>query len=119
MLNVLEHSGLGEAVIVVTRYFGGIKLGTGGLVRAYSQAVQEVLNNASVAQVIPTTHLTLSAPHSDTGTLEALIRDFGLTVIERQWQEAFNVQADIEQARADALLNALPSYPGVTAVRRS
>ncbi|MEE4359044.1 MAG: YigZ family protein [Desulfococcaceae bacterium] len=43
MLNVLLNSDMGETAVVVTRYFGGTKLGTGGLVRAYSSAVQKVL----------------------------------------------------------------------------
>ncbi|UCC52815.1 MAG: YigZ family protein, partial [Anaerolineaceae bacterium] len=43
MLAVLQGSGLGDIVAVVTRYFGGTKLGTGGLVRAYGDAVKEVL----------------------------------------------------------------------------
>ncbi len=44
MLNVLMHSGIGCILVVVTRYFGGIKLGTGGLVRAYTDATNEVLS---------------------------------------------------------------------------
>jgi uncharacterized YigZ family protein len=43
MLSILEYSGLGEIYTTVTRYFGGIKLGTGGLVRAYSSSVQQAL----------------------------------------------------------------------------
>lgn len=119
MLNVLEHSGLGEIAVVVTRYFGGIKLGTGGLVRAYSQAVQEVLNGAESVPVVATQRLLLSAAYSDTGNLEALIRDFSLSVQEREWQEQLHVMAEIEQDGADALFDALHHYPGVTAERRA
>ncbi|ASJ71037.1 YigZ family protein [Granulosicoccus antarcticus] len=43
ILNVVQHSGLGNIVVVVTRYFGGIKLGAGGLVRAYSQSASQAL----------------------------------------------------------------------------
>ena len=43
LLSTLQHSGLGEVVVVVSRYFGGTKLGTGGLVRAYSSAAQQAL----------------------------------------------------------------------------
>ncbi|HXH03708.1 MAG TPA: YigZ family protein [Candidatus Competibacteraceae bacterium] len=46
MLNVLQHKGLGDVVAVVVRYFGGIKLGAGGLVRAYGQAVSQALQTA-------------------------------------------------------------------------
>ncbi|MCP1726231.1 putative YigZ family protein [Natronospira proteinivora] len=49
MLSVLEHKGLGDVVAVVIRYFGGIKLGAGGLVRAYSAAVQQALDGLPLA----------------------------------------------------------------------
>jgi uncharacterized YigZ family protein len=44
ILNVLQHKDVGDIIIVVTRYFGGIKLGAGGLVRAYSSAAQQVMD---------------------------------------------------------------------------
>jgi len=54
MLNVLQHSQLGNTVVVVTRYFGGIKLGAGGLVRAYTQAV-----SGAIGQLVTTkTYIT-------------------------------------------------------------
>lgn len=49
-LAVLQGSGLGDVIVVVTRYFGGTKLGTGGLVRAYSDAVRQVLAQVKLAQ---------------------------------------------------------------------
>jgi uncharacterized YigZ family protein len=59
-LAVLQGSGLGDAAVVVTRYFGGTKLGTGGLVRAYGDAVREVLAIAPRAQRVAT-HLVMAA----------------------------------------------------------
>jgi uncharacterized YigZ family protein len=53
-LAVLRGSGLGDSAVVVTRYFGGTKLGTGGLVRAYSDAVREVLGLVKRAERIQT-----------------------------------------------------------------
>lgn len=50
MLSVLLNSSVGEIVVVVTRYFGGIKLGTGGLVRAYTGAVQHALRELSTVE---------------------------------------------------------------------
>lgn len=50
MLTVLLHSGIGEIVAVVTRYYGGTKLGTGGLVRAYSASVQAALSELVTAE---------------------------------------------------------------------
>jgi uncharacterized YigZ family protein len=59
-LAVLQGSGLGDAAVVVTRYFGGTKLGKGGLVRAYGDAVRAVLENTPLAEKI-STHLVMIA----------------------------------------------------------
>ena len=50
-LEVLQHSGLTDLIVVVTRYFGGVLLGTGGLVRAYTTATARALENAEVVTV--------------------------------------------------------------------
>lgn len=50
MLSILQQEGIGDIVVVVTRYFGGIKLGTGGLVRAYSRALQAALAECILAE---------------------------------------------------------------------
>ncbi|MEN6410213.1 MAG: YigZ family protein, partial [Anaerolineaceae bacterium] len=63
ILVVLQGSGLGDIVVVVTRYFGGIKLGTGGLVRAYTQATQEVLRVLPRAEKKWVTELKLVSPY--------------------------------------------------------
>ena len=63
-LAVLQGSGLGDAAVVVTRYFGGTKLGTGGLVRAYSDAVREVMDLVPRAEKVPTHTLAVEVPYS-------------------------------------------------------
>lgn len=62
-LAVLQGSGLGNVVVVVTRYFGGTKLGTGGLVKAYGDAVREVLKGVKIATLLPTTTLMFVTPY--------------------------------------------------------
>ncbi len=62
-LGVLQGSGLGNVSVVVTRYFGGTKLGTGGLVRAYGDAVREVLKWVKLAALLPTTTLLFVTPY--------------------------------------------------------
>ncbi|GAB2191065.1 YigZ family protein [Sessilibacter sp. MAH1] len=70
MLAMLEHSGLGEVVVAVVRYFGGIKLGTGGLQRAYSDSVAAGLSDLPTKQVEPQDRLKLLCNFSE----EALVR---------------------------------------------
>jgi len=64
MLAVLQGSGLGDAVVVVTRYFGGTKLGTGGLVRAYSGAVRAVVDVCPRAIKTPAVTALLVIPYN-------------------------------------------------------
>jgi uncharacterized YigZ family protein len=59
-LTVLRGSGLGDAVLVVTRYFGGTLLGTGGLVKAYTEAAQSVVNAVERGQRVPV-HVVMAA----------------------------------------------------------
>ena len=67
MLSILQHRLIGEIVVVVTRYFGGIKLGTGGLVRAYSSSVQLALQKLPLAEFVAlaTARITLPYPYED------------------------------------------------------
>ena len=65
MLTILLHSGVGEIVAVVTRYFGGIKLGTGGLVRAYQDLVRLGLETLPTCEHMVTArlHVAIDYPH--------------------------------------------------------
>lgn len=62
-LAVLQGSGLGDVAVVVTRYFGGTKLGTGGIVRAYGDAVRNVLAVLPRAEKVPTHTVLIVAPY--------------------------------------------------------
>jgi uncharacterized YigZ family protein len=63
-LAVLQGSGLGDVAVVVTRYFGGTKLGTGGLVRAYSDAVRQVVALAPRARKVPVHIVMVGLPYN-------------------------------------------------------
>jgi uncharacterized YigZ family protein len=63
-LAVLQGSGIGDVAVVVTRYFGGTLLGTGGLVRAYSQSVREVLKVLPLAEKVPTHTVMMAVPYN-------------------------------------------------------
>ena len=64
ILNVIEQKGLENTVVVVTRYFGGVKLGAGGLVRAYSNAAAAALDRAEQAEITRAREISLSVPFS-------------------------------------------------------
>jgi uncharacterized YigZ family protein len=84
-LAVLQGSGLGDAAVVVTRYFGGTKLGTGGLVRAYGDAVRAVLAVTPRARKIPTHTIMLAFPYNLLERIRLLIAAHNGRIIEEEF----------------------------------
>lgn len=76
MLEVLRRRELTDLVVVVTRYFGGVLLGAGGLVRAYSSATSEVLDHAQVLRRSAAVRVTVGVPHADAGRLHGVLLDW-------------------------------------------
>ena len=73
MLNVLQHSGLGHVMAVTTRYFGGIKLGVGGLVRAYGGSAARCIDQAGLVEIKPRVNCVIEAKFKWTGQLYAAL----------------------------------------------
>ncbi|TCN52659.1 putative YigZ family protein [Rhodococcus sp. SMB37] len=96
MLQVLHHRDLVNIVVVVTRWFGGIKLGAGGLVRAYSGAVSTALDTASLVERQKREKFTLGVGHADAGRLEAELRGRGTAVLDVAYTDrvVFTVAGD-------------------------
>ncbi|WOQ16696.1 IMPACT family protein [Raineyella sp. W15-4] len=82
MLDILLGSGLTDVAAVVVRYFGGTLLGTGGLVRAYSDAVAAALARAPRVRLVTSELWTLLLPHADAGRVESELRGRGVAVHE-------------------------------------
>ncbi|PZO58242.1 putative YigZ family protein [Curtobacterium sp. JUb34] len=76
MLEVLRRRDLTDVVAVVTRYFGGVKLGAGGLVRAYSSSVSEALDTAALVRREALTQVHFDVPHAEAGRLDNVLRDW-------------------------------------------
>ena len=84
-LAVLQGSGLGDAAVVVTRYFGGTRLGTGGLVRAYSEAVRQVLAITPRAFKIAVHTVMLGLPYSLFEQARLLVAAQGGTLLDQNF----------------------------------
>ncbi|MEW6989573.1 YigZ family protein [Colwelliaceae bacterium 6441] len=87
MLKVLQGSGIGEICAVVVRYFGGIKLGTGGLQRAYGGSVRQALELLTTKTKIPMVHKTLACQYTQVDDILHLVKTMGGQVIEQHYQE--------------------------------
>jgi len=106
-LAVLQGSGLGDVAVVVTRYFGGTKLGTGGLVRAYGDAVREVLAILPRAQRVPTCTILLDAPYNIYERLCLLVEAHGGQVQDQDFGAQVTIQARFPQDRYPTFETAL------------
>lgn len=85
MLDVLLYSGIGEVAAVVTRYYGGVKLGKGGLVRAYGGAVQHALETLPTVLRTPTTEVEIIVAYNDVDALRRLLDESGGTVAREEY----------------------------------
>jgi putative IMPACT (imprinted ancient) family translation regulator len=104
---VLQGSGVGDIVVVVTRYFGGTKLGTGGLVRAYGDAVRAVLDVLPRAMRVPTVTLGFEVPYSLYERVRLLVETHGGEALSEEFGVQVAVQARFAAARLDAFRAAL------------
>jgi uncharacterized YigZ family protein len=85
MLNVLLHSGVGQVATVVTRYFGGIKLGTGGLVRAYAGMVQLGLESLELREKITPVNLEVVLDYSYITLFKRMLSEFEVTIVTEDY----------------------------------
>ena len=85
MLEVLQNQELRNVVAVVTRYFGGVLLGTGGLVRAYTQATQEALKEAQVATMTPMSIMTVQTDYNAIGKIKYVLAQEETPVLNEEY----------------------------------
>lgn len=88
MLGAIERQGVDHVMVVITRYYGGIKLGAGGLARAYGGTTATCLRLAERKEVLPTVRLAVSASFSATGTLYDQLERAGAKDREESYSSA-------------------------------
>lgn len=92
MLEVLLGEGIHNAAVVVTRYFGGTLLGTGGLVRAYSKAVQEGLRNSVIIEKQQGFLLKMETDYNGIGKIQYLLGQRGLTITDSEYTDIVRLE---------------------------
>ena len=85
ILNVLEREGVQDVLCVVTRYFGGILLGAGGLCRAYTKAAKDALGDAGISELRPWSVLRLDCPYALFERVKLELEKRGGTVISSEY----------------------------------
>ena len=101
IMNVLENEQLNNILVVVVRYFGGIKLGAGGLIRAYTKAVTEALKQALYQELISGYKVQIDFDYSQEKQLNYLLNDS--IIIEKKYDEKITYLALIDKQALDKL----------------
>ena len=112
MLAVLLHSAVGEIAAVVTRYFGGIKLGKGGLVRAYSGAVQNALAGLAVKEKRITRPYTVIFGYSKISAIKQVIESFNAEITQEKYGAEVSFEVELPQDDEDSFARALINLTG-------
>ena len=92
MLDVLLGEEIHNAVVVVTRYFGGILLGTGGLVRAYSRAVKAGLASSVIITRIQGIKLEIAADYTGLGTIQYILGQRGIPILHSEYTDTVRLE---------------------------
>ncbi len=95
MLNVLLQKQLNNIVVVVTRYFGGIKLGSGGLTRAYSHAVIETLNNTEIKELVNGVEVDIIFGHSEYAKVKSIINSYVINDLSEKFSNKITIHVVI------------------------
>ena len=109
---VLQHAGLTDVVCVVTRYFGGVLLGTGGLVRAYTTATARALENAEVVTVRSVIELSVTVDYSLYERASLLIQGAGAKLAEPEFTDRVALRWQMPEAPRAAAGAAAGIDPG-------
>ena len=104
ILDVLTGAGVINACVVVTRYFGGVLLGTGGLVRAYGRAAKEGLAASVLVEQIPGRRLSISCDYNSVGKLQYIAGNHGYQPLDSAYAEGVCLTYLVPETEADRFM---------------
>ena len=96
IFNVIQHKKIGDVLVVVVRYFGGIKLGAAGLLRAYSQAAEKVLAKTSLVEIRPKVTVHVQADFAREQAIRHFLQNHGGEMLEIVYAENVSVKISLD-----------------------
>ena len=87
ILGQIRSKGITNVLVVVVRYFGGVKLGVGGLINAYKTAAENALNNSPIVEIEISENVNLQFDYLILSDIMKLVKDFGLKILEQDFSE--------------------------------
>lgn len=107
ILRMIEGRGISNVCVVVTRYFGGVKLGTGGLVRAYGRIAAEALKTCEYEKKFFTENIAFSISFDFVNVVHNIINSFGAELKDSQYGERVKFLVEVRASQAQAFRNKL------------
>lgn len=104
MLNILQKNNLSNVLIVVTRYFGGILLGTGGLVRAYSEALQKAIEESSLILKVSGIEMRLIVDYNNFEKFKYYCKNNNITIISAKYLEKIECKIQMELEKKEKII---------------
>lgn len=105
ILNVLKNNNLNNVLCIVIRYFGGIKLGAGGLIRAYCSSVSEALNKTEIINVVNGKKIELTFSYDDIKKVNHILND--INIVDKQFDENVKYIIIVKEKNVNSLINQL------------
>jgi len=107
ILGQIRSKGITNVLIVVVRYFGGVKLGVGGLVNAYRMATENALNNGSIVEIEISENVNLQFDYLILSDIMKLVKDFGLKILEQDFSENGNIKVSVPIRQKEKFIDKL------------
>jgi len=107
-LKVMNGQDLINTAVIIVRYFGGVKLGTGGLVRAYSEAVNQVITASTQYEYQHLIRRKLAFPYSLLSSLEYLLKNLGISIVEKIFEQNVVLHLTLTEEQKNSLEDELP-----------
>lgn len=104
MLNILQKNNLANVLIVVTRYFGGILLGTGGLVRAYSDSLLKAIENSIKIKMVYGIQMEVELDYSAFETFKHYCKNNEINVVNSEYKEDIVCKIELEDSKKEKLI---------------
>jgi uncharacterized YigZ family protein len=95
ILGQIRSRNLTNVLVVVVRYFGGTKLGVGGLIAAYKTAAEDALNNCAIVEKDVIVRITLSYDYSATADVMRMVKEFDMTIVRQEFEQRCDLIADV------------------------
>ena len=104
MLNILQYENIGNVLVVVTRYFGGTKLGCGGLVRAYSNGLKLAIDAIGLKEYVEKKRVTLSLHYQFEGSFRHICNEYGIVILDTSYGDGARFSLEIIEENMESFL---------------